>query len=53
MKITETSKFFNHHYDLVSRMEDKVNKNQNNGLDTEQKVEGIDLMQMFSLAKRF
>ena len=44
MKITESSKFFNFHYDLVSKMEDKVNKNSSNGLDLEQKVDGIDLM---------
>ena len=33
MKIIETSKFFNQHYDLVSSMEDKVSKNSSNGLD--------------------
>ena len=33
-------------------MEDKVNKNSSLGLDQEQKVDGIDLMQMFSLAKK-
>jgi hypothetical protein len=33
-------------------MEDKVNKNSSLGLDQEQKVDGVDLMQMFSLAKK-
>lgn len=52
LKITESSKFFNHHYDLVARLEAKVNNDPGQGFNLDEQVEGIDVQQMFSLAKK-
>ena len=57
------SKFFNKHYNLVAQLEEKVTKhghpnmllNEQDltlGLDFEHQLEGINMMQLFSLAKR-
>lgn len=61
--VYEYSKFFNKHYNLVSNLEEKVTKHghlnllleehENSlGEDIEDQLEGINMLQLFSLAKR-
>ena len=61
--VLEYAKFYNRHYDVVSELEEKVTKhghpnmliNDNDvtdNLDIENQIEGINLMQLFSLAKK-
>jgi hypothetical protein len=61
--IVEYSKFFNKHYNLVARLEEKVTRHGHPsnllegedfefGNDLEAQIEGINMMQLFSLAKR-
>ena len=61
--VYEYSKFFNRHYNLVANLEEKVTKHghlnllleeqENNfGADIEDQLEGINMLQLFSLAKR-
>lgn len=65
--VSEYSKFYNKHYDLVAQIEERVTKHGNAsgtnqlGQDDdlgfqntlEQQVDGINLMQLFSLAKKY
>ena len=61
--VYEYSKFFNKHYNLVANLEEKVTKHghlnllleeqeSNFGIDIENQLEGINMLQLFSLAKR-
>lgn len=61
--VFEFSKFFNRHYNLVARLEEKVTKHGHPNIlvkdhdpnlvaDIEEQVEGINMIQLFSLAKR-
>jgi hypothetical protein len=62
-KISEYSKFFNKHYKLVARLEEKVTRHGHPsnlldgedldfGADLKAQIEGINMMQLFSLAKQ-
>ena len=62
-KVYEFSRFTNRHYDLVANLEEKVTKHGHlnilleeqeaeNGVDYEDHLEGINMLQLFSLAKR-
>lgn len=60
-QVFEYSKFFNRHYNLVARIEEKVTSHGNANSaeddvafdkDLEQEIEGINMIQLFSLAKR-
>jgi hypothetical protein len=58
-KIQEYSKFFNKHYSLVAQLEEKVTKHghpnmllNEHDIDFDTQIEGINMMQLFSLAKR-
>ena len=63
LNILEYSKFFNKHYKLVARLEEKVTRHGHPsnllegedldfGTDLETQIEGINMIQLFSLAKR-
>lgn len=62
-KVYEFSRFNNRHYDLVANLEEKVTKHGHlnilleeqeaeNGAEPEDHLEGINMLQLFSLAKR-